>query len=122
MKKKIIIDLDNTITIENQEKSYRDKEPNLKVINKLRDYKEMGFEIIIHTARNMKTYNGDLSKINTNTLPVIIKWLKVNEVPFDGIVVGKPWCGVNGFYVDDKSIRPDEFTNLDYNEILNIIK
>ena len=39
MKKKIIIDLDNTITIENQEKSYQDKEPNIKVINKLRDYK-----------------------------------------------------------------------------------
>ena len=82
----------------------------------------MGFEIIIHTARNMNTFNGDLSKINTNTLPVIIKWLKDNEVPFDGIVVGKPWCGENGFYVDDKSIRPDEFLNLDYNEILKMIK
>ena len=76
---KIIIDLDNTITIENQDKSYQDKDPNKKVINKLREYKKMGFEIIIHTARNMKTYNGDLSKVNKNTLPIIIKWLKENE-------------------------------------------
>ena len=122
MVKKIIIDLDNTITIDDQNSKYQYKKPNLDVINKLKNYKEMGFEIIIHTARNMKTFNGDISKINSNTLPIILKWLKKFDVPFDGIIIGKPWCGEEGFYVDDKAIRPDEFVNLEYDKILNLIK
>jgi len=28
--------------------------------------------------------------------------------------VGKPWCGEDGFYVDDKAVRPSEFLALDY--------
>ncbi|HFM3427384.1 TPA: capsular biosynthesis protein, partial [Escherichia coli] len=40
-----------------------------------------------------------------------------NNVPYDEIYVGKPWCGHEGFYVDDKAIRPNEFVNLSYNEI-----
>ena len=35
--------------------------------------------------------------------------------------LGKPWPGRGGFYVDDKSIRPDEFLKLSYEEILALI-
>ncbi|HAN2428273.1 TPA: capsular biosynthesis protein, partial [Escherichia coli] len=51
------------------------------------------------------------------TLPIIVEWLEKNNVPYDEIYVGKPWCGHEGFYVDDKAIRPNEFVNLSYNEI-----
>jgi len=95
--------------------------PNLEVIAMLRDYKAKGFGIVIHTARNMRTYEENVGKIVANTVPVILDWLAKHEVPYDELRVGKPWCGDGGFYVDDKAIRPDEFTRLSYEEILDLI-
>tara|TARA_B100001093_G_scaffold44605_1_gene37753 strand:+ start:185 stop:553 length:369 start_codon:yes stop_codon:yes gene_type:complete len=119
--KKIIIDLDNTITIENPNHDYPNKRVNLDVKNKIIEYKNNGFTICIHTARNMKTYNNNVSKINAFTLPTIIDWLKKNEIPYDEIFVGKPWCGKGGFYVDDKAIRPNEFIQLSNKDIDKLI-
>ncbi len=119
--KKLIVDIDLTITLPGKEE-YKNKLPNLQVVNKLNHYKEMGFEIILFTSRNMRTYKNDLSKINKFTLPIVIDWLDKNKVPYDGILMGKPWCGTEGFYVDDKAIRPSEFINLDYDAIKKIIK
>ena len=82
-----------------------------------RKYKKMGFDIVISTSRNMRTYEGNVGKINVHTLPTIIEWLERHNVPYDEIHVGKPWCGFEGFYVDDKSIRPSEFAKLSYEEI-----
>lgn len=119
--KRIIVDIDNTITIHNSSKEYPDKLPNLPLIQMLKEYQKKGYEIILFSARNMKTYNGDISKINVNTLPILIEWLRNNEVPYDGIIMGKPWCGDGGFYIDDKAIRPSEFIELTEDEIINII-
>ena len=52
---------------------------------------------------------GQIGKINANTLPLILDWLAQHEIPYDEIHVGKPWCGTEGFYVDDKAVRPSEF-------------
>ncbi|EBM2458025.1 capsular biosynthesis protein, partial [Salmonella enterica] len=84
-------------------------------------YKEQGYTITIFTARNMKTFSGNLGKINIHTLPIIIEWLNKNDVPFDEVIVGKPWCGTEGFYVDDRAIRPSEFINLSEKEIKDIL-
>ena len=118
MVKKIICDLDNTITIDSSSESYDEKKPNLEIIRKLNDYRGMGYEICIFTARNMRTYEGDLLKITQNTVPIIEKWLKKHNVPYDELLIGKPWCG-EGFYIDDKAIRPSEFLNLSEKEILD---
>lgn len=118
--KQIIVDLDNTITIHSA-RPYAEMEPNLDVINMLRAYKAKGFGIVIHTARNMRTYENNVGKIVANTVPIIIDWLTKHDVPYDEIRVGKPWCGKGGFYVDDKAIRPDEFLKLNYDEILELI-
>jgi len=118
---KIIIDLDHTITAPLAGESYDDASPNLAVIARLRDYHSQGFEIVIHTARNMRTYAGNLGKINVNTLPRILDWLARQDIPYDEIIVGKPWCGHGGFYVDDKAIRPDEFTALSLTEIYALV-
>ena len=114
--KRIIIDLDDTLTI-NSEAGYSDKPLNEETLKACRKYKEMGFEIIIYTSRNMRTYEGNVGKINIYTLPEIIEWLEKHSVPYDEIHVGKPWCGFDGFYVDDKTIRPSEFSTLSYKEI-----
>jgi capsule biosynthesis phosphatase len=122
-KKRIVIDLDGTIS---QTKSkcehYSQVKPNYDIINKLKQYKDEGFYIIISTSRNMNSFNDNLGKINKNTAPIIYAWLEKYQVSYDEIYFGKPWCGFDGFYVDDKAIRPDEFLKLTTEEIKKITK
>lgn len=119
---KLIVDIDNTVTVHDSSKDYATKLPNVSVIEKLREYKSEGFEIVLFTARNMYTHQGDLGKINAQTAPVLLQWLEEHDVPYDGIIFGKPWCGEGGFYVDDKAIRPSEFVNSSYEEILGLLE
>tara|TARA_B110000211_G_scaffold77303_1_gene90631 strand:- start:6542 stop:6922 length:381 start_codon:yes stop_codon:yes gene_type:complete len=119
--KNLIVDLDGTLTTLDTN-DYKNVSPNIALIKKLHEYKEIGFDITIATARNMRTFSGDIGKINTHTLPVILDWLENNDVPFDRVIVGKPWCGTDGFYIDDKSIRPSEFIKLTYDEIQNLLE
>ena len=118
--KKLIVDLDGTIT-KADTNDYINVSPNLAVIKQLRHYKELGYSITIHTARNMRTYKGNVGKINIFTLPIITAWLEKHQVPFDEILVGKPWCGHDGFYIDDRAIRPSEFSALSINEIEDLL-
>ena len=118
--KKLIVDLDGTIT-KADTNDYINVSPNLAVIKQLRHYKELGYSITIHTARNMRTYKGNVGKINIFTLPIITAWLEKHQVPFDEILVGKPWCGHDGFYIDDRAIRPSEFSALSINEIEELL-
>lgn len=119
--KRLIMDLDNTISI-NKTGNYSDATPVFPVIEKIREYKQKGFEIVIFSSRNMRTYEGNVGKINANTLPVIIEWLDKHKIPYDEIYVGKPWCGHDGFYVDDRAVRPKEFTSLSYEELVELMK
>ena len=119
--KRLIMDLDNTITL-TENGDYKNAKPIVSVIEKLKEYKAQGFEIIISSSRNMRTYEGNVGKINVNTLPIIIDWLERHNVPYDEIYVGKPWCGHDGFYVDDRAVRPDEFALMSYDEIRKLTK
>jgi capsule biosynthesis phosphatase len=119
--KRLVVDLDGTITREELGGTYTDKQPDIELVARLREYKELGFEIIIYTARNMRTFENSIGKINAHTLPIIIDWLRRHDIPFDEIHVGKPWCGTEGFYVDDRAIRPSEFVRLSLEEIRELI-
>ncbi|MDD9738382.1 MULTISPECIES: capsular biosynthesis protein [Marinovum] len=118
---RLVIDLDNTLTIDGPE-DYSTKRPNVSAIDTLRKYRNDGFTIAIHTSRNMRTYESSVGAITANTVPIVIDWLKKHDVPYDEIWVGKPWCGDNGFYVDDRAIRPSEFCNLSRQEIEDLLK
>ena len=118
--KKLIVDLDGTLTQANTS-DYKRVLPRLDVIQQLVRYKEQGFEIVISTARNMRTYEGNIGKINIHTLPIITEWLEEHNVPYDEILVGKPWCGHDGFYIDDRAVRPSEFANLSFEEINQLL-
>lgn len=117
----IVIDLDNTLTVESNA-PYEKKIPNYPVIEACRKYHDLGFKIIIHTSRNMRTYDGDIDTIKKVTYPIIIEWLEKYNVAYDEVIVGKPWCGDNGFYVDDKAVRPSEFVSLSFEEIKTLIE
>ena len=119
--KRLIFDLDNTIC-ETKNGDYKNSIPRNGIIHKLKEYRNNGFEIVISTSRNMRTYNNNIGKISANTLPIIIEWLNKHKIPFDEIYIGKPWCGTEGFYIDDRSIRPKEFEQLSYQEVINLIK
>jgi len=118
--KRLIVDLDNTISITSKG-DYLNSKPNIELIDMLQEYKRKGFEIVIFTSRNMRTHKNNIGKINIYTLPNILDWLNTSNVPFDEVIVGKPWCGFEGFYVDDKAIRPSEFISNSYEQIQEIL-
>lgn len=105
-----IIDVDGTLCpIKQDKQQYEDLIPYTQVVDKIREYKEQGAKIVLFTSRNMNSYGGNLGLINARTAPTMLAWLKKWNIPFDEIIFGKPWPGHEGFYVDDRTIRPDEF-------------
>nr|MCR5025180.1 capsular biosynthesis protein [Lachnospiraceae bacterium] len=54
--------------------------------------------------------------------PVLEAWLKKWDIPYDEIIYGKPWPGKKGFYVDDRTIRPEEFISSTIEDMNRICK
>lgn len=119
--KVIVIDLDGTLCVKAGD-SYADALPHVPCIHALRRMKAQGFWIIIQTSRNMNTFDGNLGLITAHTVPVIVEWLNRHGVPYDELHIGKPWCGRNGFYVDDRAIRPREFLRYSLEEITRLLE
>ncbi len=105
--KKLVVDIDNTLcTTENGD--YENSKPVKSIIRKLNQLYDKSWYIILFTSRNMRTHANNIGRINALTLPLLIKWLEKHGVQYHEIHVGKPWAQ-NGFYVDDRAIRPKEF-------------
>lgn len=105
-----VFDIDGTICpIKKKEERYEDLVPYPEILKKIRFYKENGARIILYTSRNMNTYQGNLGLINKYTAQTLLEWLKKWDIPYDEIVYGKVWPGHKGFYVDDRTVRPNEF-------------
>lgn len=111
---KLIVDIDGTLCpIKKPEQTYAELVPHMPVVEKLRQYNALGYEILLYTSRNMRTYENNVGRINKNTAPVLFTWLEKWDIPYDEILFGKPWPMARGFYVDDRAIRPSEFLSLD---------
>lgn len=105
-----MFDIDGTLCpIKTKDERYEDLVPYPDMLEKLRYYKANGARIILLTSRNMNTYKGDMGLINKHTAKILLEWLDKWQIPYDGIIYGKVWPGHKGFYVDDRTIRPDEF-------------
>ena len=118
----IVMDIDGSLCpIKASEESYEELQPHRKMVEKLLEYKRQGFYIILYSARNMRTYGGNIGLLNANTSKFTLDWLERHHIPYDEIHFGKPWPGKGGFYVDDKTIRPQEFLNLKYEDILMLL-
>lgn len=120
-KKRIVMDIDGVLA-KKDKNSYEEKEVDEKILEKLREYSRKDFYIILYTARNMNTHEGRIGKINAETAPVLLDWLEKHDIPYDEIHYGKPWCGHEGFYVDDKAIRPSEFEKMSHKEIRELVE
>jgi len=99
---RICFDLDNTlVTFPVVPGDYSTVEPIVKNIEYLRFLKNEGNYIIIHTARRMKTFNGNVGKIIPDISKVTLETIEKFNIPYDEIRFGKPWAD---FYVDDLAV------------------
>ena len=118
-----VVDVDGTICpIKKHSEKYEDLVPVKSMVDKLKFYKDNGAKIVLYTSRNMNTYNGNLGLINKHTAVVLSEWLEKWEIPYDEIIYGKPWPGHDGFYVDDRAVRPDEFLGKSVEELNELCK
>jgi capsule biosynthesis phosphatase len=113
----LIVDVDGTLTWDDSRVSYSDRLPKTEVIDRVNALHARGAIVTIHSARNMRTYNGDIRLIKQYTLPILIDWLDRHGVCYDEIYMGKPWCGPDGFYVQARSLRPKSFVKMSVEEI-----
>jgi capsule biosynthesis phosphatase len=105
---RICLDLDGVICeLRKPGETYADLQPVPGAAEKLRQLKEAGHTIIIHTGRHMKTCEGNVGLVLARQGYITLEWLARNNIPFDEIYFGKPWADV---YIDDNAYR---FTSWD---------
>lgn len=119
----LIVDIDGTICdIKAPDQPYADLVPRHEILEKLTEYQQKGYKILLFTSRNMNTYKNNLGEINKHTAPVLLEWLNRWKIPYDEILFGKPWPRKLGFYIDDRAVRPDEFLRLSEEEIHKLLQ
>ena len=102
-KMRIVFDLDGVICeLKKPSESYADVIPKNNVIEKMRDLKEDGHYLIIHTGRHMRTCDGDVSKVIEKIGKITEDWLENWKVPYDELIFGKPYADI---YIDDLGIE-----------------
>jgi capsule biosynthesis phosphatase len=118
----IVVDIDGTLTVGKEEgQGYAAVRVSEPMRAKLRELKARNYWIILYSSRNMRTYDGNIGAILKHTAPVLVQWLADNDIPYDELHLGKPWCGHNGFYIDDRAVRPREFLENSLDELARII-
>jgi len=100
---RIAIDLDGTICpLKEPNQSYADLQPFPGVSVRIRQLRASGHCVIILTARNMSTCQGNVGKVMKNVGKITLDWLEKHGIEYDEIYFGKPNAEL---YIDDRSIR-----------------
>lgn len=107
-RKTIVVDIDGTFCGKPVDGDYSKCKPIEAVCEKLRFENSIGTYIILHTSRNMRSFNGNLGLINKHTASILTSWLLRNNIPYDELYFGKPW-GKDLAYIDDKSLPIEKF-------------
>ena len=81
---------------------YKTVKPISKNIEYLKFLKSLHHEIIIYTARRMKTHGGNVGKLLKDIGKITIDSLDEFGIPYDELYFGKPYAD---YYVDDKAIN-----------------
>lgn len=114
----LVLDVDGTVChLLRPGEDYKDAQPIDEMVERIREFKRAGWRIVFFTARRMRSLGGNLGSITALVVPELVDWLNTHAIPFDEIHVGKPWPGQNGFYVDDRAVRPEEFVRLSLEEL-----
>ena len=103
-KLRICFDLDNTlVTYPTIPNDYSTVKPIPNIINLLNTLKKKGHEIIIYTARRMKTHNNNVGRVVKDIALVTFNTLDKFNIQYDEIIFGKPIADI---YIDDRAINP----------------
>jgi capsule biosynthesis phosphatase len=114
----IVVDVDGTLCpIKQPHERYPDLLPEPRMLARIRALHEEGWRIILHSARGMRTHDGNAGQIGKHVAPIMLQWLAKHDIPFDELHLGKPWPGRQGIYVDDRAVRPREFVELSFQEL-----
>ncbi len=111
--KTVSVDFDDTIAITTT-RDWENAVPNNDIINKINKLYDMGWQILIVTARGQLSCDGDTSKAAKKYRKIIESWLKQHGVKYHGLRFEKYLAA---YYIDDKSLNLDEFVELDIREI-----
>lgn len=105
----VVLDLDGTLTVDVPGVAYGQKPVAGAVVEAAARARAAGFRVVVHTARGMRSKNGDLARLEAEVRPEAEAWLNWAGVGREALMLGKPWCGPGGFYVDDRALRPEDF-------------
>lgn len=119
---RIILDVDGTLTFDDPALDYPSRRPRLDVIERINHLHRCGIPVIVYSARNMRTYAANTGHINRHTIAPLVEWLDRHGVLYDELYVGKPWCGPDGFYVHQQSIRPSQLTGFSAEELEQLVR
>lgn len=99
---RVCFDLDGTLVTHPQKTGdYSTVMPIQRNINYARYLKSQGHIIILHTARRMKTHDGNMGAVLKDCAQITFQTLERFGIPYDEIYFGKPYAD---FYVDDKAV------------------
>jgi capsule biosynthesis phosphatase len=108
--RRIAIDLDGTICpVKAPSASYADLVPNPGAVERIRELRSAGYYVIILTARNMATCEGNLGRVMKNVGRITLNWLEQHGVEYDEIYFGKPNADL---YIDDRAFRFSDWASV----------
>lgn len=107
---RICIDIDGVLaSFKKDGETYADVAPIPGSAEVLKLWKDKGHYLILHTARHMKTCDGNVGKVISKVGQVTIDWLDKHGFVYDELLFGKPWAEV---YIDDNAFRFNSWDDL----------
>lgn len=107
---RVAVDLDGTLCeLKAPGQGYGDVRPLPGAVERLRELRRAGHTVIITTARNMATCEGNVGKAVKNVGRVTLDWLESHGVEYDEFHFGKPNADI---YIDDRALRFERWDEL----------
>lgn len=91
------------------------------VIDKINQLYNQGHQIILYTARGMRTFNGNIEKIEAKHRPLLTTWLEEHKVLYHKLIFGKPWYK-DYFFIDDRGITINQFITYEADDFYKVIR
>lgn len=100
---RLCIDLDGVICqLRQPDQEYHELEPVPGAKEKLQALRAAGHYVILHTARHMKTCQGNVGMVIARKGAITLEWLARHGIEYDEIYFGKPHADI---YIDDNAFR-----------------
>ena len=117
----LVVDVDGTLCpIKPDGMAYRDLPADPAMKARLASLRADGWFIVLFSSRGMRTYGGNVAAILEHILPPMVEWLDRNGIAYDEVQLAKPWPGRDGFYVDDRAVRPREFLTMSLEQLAQV--